>query len=63
VTSLEYYWAKADEALAKADTQKLLSGYFIAVALAYRTLAFGEVKFRSCWPGDRLHTGARRSSR
>jgi hypothetical protein len=50
VTAVDYYWAKAEEALDKADNQKLLSSYFVAVALAYRMLAYGEVKFRNSWP-------------
>lgn len=50
VVTVDYYWIKAEEALAKADAHKLLGNYYVAVALAYRLLAFSEAKFRNSGP-------------
>ncbi len=43
----DYYWAKAKEALEKADSHSVLGNYFVSIALAYRLLAFSETKYRN----------------
>jgi hypothetical protein len=43
----DYYWAKAEEALEKADRHSVLGNYFISIALAYRLLAFSETRYRN----------------
>lgn len=58
MATVDEYMAKADEALARADSQTLLSSYFLAVALAYRMLAYGEAKFCDVWRGRRSHDDA-----
>jgi len=48
--AVDYYWAKANEALNKADAQAPLSGCFVSIALVYRALADGEVHFQKRFP-------------
>lgn len=59
---IDYYWAKAEEALAKADAHPLLGNFFLSVALAYRLLACSEARFRSSRPNAPAHDLARRTS-
>lgn len=48
--AVDYYWAKAQEALNKADTQAPLSSCFVSIALVYQALADGEVHFQKRFP-------------